>query len=121
MRNKFTGPYQITGMSSNGQHYLKDIYSHQLKRPVPANQVVCYSGVGGFCRESQNVDVENCENHLSDEIGAAAPHSHSILDNNGTELTLTVYQMRLVVWPLTLRVSQMILVLHLTLRVFEII
>ena len=79
MRNKFTGPYQITGISSNGQYYK---YSHQLKRPVPANQLVHYYGVGGFCRQSQNVYVENCENHSSDEIGAASPDADSILDDN---------------------------------------
>ena len=28
MQNKYTGPYQITGISSNGQYYLKDKYSH---------------------------------------------------------------------------------------------
>ena len=49
MRNKYTGPYEITGISSNSQYYLKDKYSHNLKRPVPANQLVCYYGVGGFC------------------------------------------------------------------------
>ena len=31
MRNKYTGPYQITSISSDGQYYLKDKYSHQLK------------------------------------------------------------------------------------------
>ena len=72
MRNQYTGPYQITGISFNGQYYLKDKYSHQLKRPVPANQLVWYYGVGGFHRHSQHVDVENCENHSSHEIGAAS-------------------------------------------------
>ena len=83
MQNKYTGPHQITGISSNGQYYLKDKYSHQLKRPVPANKVVCYHGVGGFCRQSQQVDVENCENHSLDEIGTAASDSDSILDDTG--------------------------------------
>ena len=32
---------------------VKDKYSHQLKRPVPANQVVHYYGDGGFCMQSQ--------------------------------------------------------------------
>ena len=111
MRNKYTGPYQITSISSNGQYYLKDKYSHQLKRPVPANQVVCYYGVSGFCRPKQEIDVENCENHSSDDngnvsdsqnmpdnisgagsdsenieedISAAASDSESVLDANGT-------------------------------------
>ena len=95
MRNKYTGPYQITSISSNGQYYLKDKYSHQLKRPVPANQVVHYDGVGGFCR--QKIDVENCKNDSSDDNGnvsdsqsipddidAAASDSESVLDDNGT-------------------------------------
>ena len=42
MRNNYTGPYQITGISSNGQYYLKDKYNHHLKRPVPANQVLLW-------------------------------------------------------------------------------
>ena len=95
MRNKYTGPYQITSISSNSQYYLKDKYSHQLKRPVPASQVVHYYGVGDFCR--QKIDVENCENDSSndngnvsdsqsmpDDIGAAASDSESVLDDNGT-------------------------------------
>ena len=69
MRNKYTGPYLITSISSNSQYYLRDKYSHQLKRPVPANQVMHYYGVGGFCRLKQNTDVENCENHSLDDNG----------------------------------------------------
>ena len=30
---------------------------------------MCYYGVGGFCRLKQNIDVENCENHSSDDNG----------------------------------------------------
>ena len=86
MQNQYTGPYQITGISSNGQ-----------------------------------VDVENCENHSSDEIHAALSDSDSILDDNGTVSDSQIYQMRLVVQPQTLRVSQMILVLYLTLRIYEMI
>ena len=78
MKNKYTGPYQITGISSNGQYYLKDKYSHQLKRPVPANQPIHFYGVGGFSRKPQEVNVENCENHSSDEIDDAASDSDSI-------------------------------------------
>ena len=29
--NKYTGSYEITGISSNSQYYLKDKYSHNLK------------------------------------------------------------------------------------------
>ena len=84
MKNKYTGPYQITGISSNGQYYLKDKYSHQLKRPVPVNQVVRSYGVGGFCRQRQQVEVENCENHSSDEIIGAASDSDSVQDDHGS-------------------------------------
>ena len=112
MRNKYTGPYLFTGISSNGQYYLRDKYSHQLKRPVLANQVVRYYGVGGFCRLKQNTDVENCENHSSDcngnvfnsqnmpdddsaaaasdsgniheDVGAAVSDSESVLNANST-------------------------------------
>ena len=83
MKNKYTGPYQITGISSNGQCYLKDKYSHQLKRLVPANQVVRFYGVGGFCKKTEPVYVENCENS-SDEIGDAASGSESIGHDSGT-------------------------------------
>ena len=78
MQNKYTGPYQIISISPNGQYYLKDKYSHQLKRPVPANQLVCYYGVGGFCRPRQNVEAENCENS-SDEIGGASTNADGML------------------------------------------
>ena len=83
MKNKYTGAYQITGISSNGQYYLEDKYSHQLKRPVPANQVMHFYGVGGFCRKTELVYVENCENS-SDEIGDAAFGSESIGHDSGT-------------------------------------
>ena len=79
MKNKYTGPYQITSISSNGQYYLK--YSHQLKRPVPANQVMRYYGVGGFCRKSQKIDVEICEDHSSDD-NSNASDSQSMPDDN---------------------------------------
>ena len=76
MKNNYTGPYQITSISSsNCLYYLKDIYNHQLKRPIPANQLVHYYGVGGFCR--QNNYVENCEADSLDDIGYA-PDSQSI-------------------------------------------
>ena len=79
MKNKYTGPYQITGISSNGQYYLKDKYSHQLKRPVPANKLICFYGAGGFSRKPQKVNVKNCENHSLDENDDAASESDSIL------------------------------------------
>ena len=81
MKNKYTGPYQITSISSNGQYYLKDKYSHKLKRPVPANQVVHYYGVGGFCRKSQKIDVEICEDHSSDD-NSNVSDSQSMPDDN---------------------------------------
>ena len=81
MKNKYTGPYQITSISSNGQYYLKDKYSHQLKRPVPSNKVMHYYGVGGFCGKSQKIDVENCENHSSDDNGNASDSQSMPGDN----------------------------------------
>ena len=45
MHNKYIGPYQITYVSSSGLYYLKDKYSHQLKRPIPLNHLVKYYGV----------------------------------------------------------------------------
>ena len=50
MHNKYTGPYQITNIASSGLYFLKDKYSHQLKRPVPPNHLVKYHGVGGFAK-----------------------------------------------------------------------
>ena len=64
MCNKYSGPYQITKISSSGLYFLKDKYSHQLKRPVPPNQFIKYYGVGGFCKS--DVKVENCETDSSD-------------------------------------------------------
>ena len=139
MRNKYTGPYQITSISSNGQYYFKDKYSQQLKRPVPANQVVCYYGVGGFCRPKQEIDVENCQNHSSDDngdvsdspsipddisaagsdsenieedISAAASDSESVLNANGT-----VSDSQIVQDETGGVASERVLVLYLTLRV----
>ena len=48
IRSKYTGPYQITNISSFGLYFLKDKYRHQLKRPIPLNHLVRYYGVGGF-------------------------------------------------------------------------
>ena len=96
MQIKYTGPYQITSISSNSQYYLKDKYSHQLKRPVPANKLVPYYGVGGFCRPRQNVEVENCENS-PDEIGGASTNADSMLnDSDDVSDSQTVYCMILV-------------------------
>ena len=81
MRNKYMGPYKITGISSNSQYYLKDKYSHNLKRPVPANQLVCYYGVGGFCKAKQDVDVENSENS-SDGIGGSSSNCDCMLNDD---------------------------------------
>ena len=64
MRNKYIGPYQITNISSCSLHYLKDKYSHQLKRPIPLNHLVKYYGVGGFCKA--DVEVEDCESDSSE-------------------------------------------------------
>ena len=81
MMNKYTGPYKITGISLNSQYYLKDKYSHNLKRPVPANQLVCYYGVGGFCKAKQDVDIENSENS-SDEIGGSSSNCDCMLNDD---------------------------------------
>ena len=48
---------------------------------MPANQVMHYYGVGGFCRKSQKIDVENCENHSSDDNGNVSD-SESMPDDN---------------------------------------
>ena len=64
MHNKYSSPYQITTISSFDLYFLKDKYSHQLKRPVPPNQLVKYYGVGGFCKS--DVKVENCESDSFD-------------------------------------------------------
>ena len=81
MMNKYMGPYEITGISSNSQYYLKDKYSHNLKRPVPANQLVHYYDVGGFCKEKQDVDIENSENS-SDEIGGSSSNRDCVLNDD---------------------------------------
>ena len=50
MRNRYTGPYVIIDVSLSGLYFLRDKYSHRLKRPVPPNQLVQYYGVGGLCK-----------------------------------------------------------------------
>ena len=71
MCNKYTGPYQITNITSSGLYYLKDKYSHQLKRPVPPNHLGKYHGVGGFAKS--DVNVEDCE-YDSSEIEAGVSY-----------------------------------------------
>ena len=44
MLPKFTGPYLITGQTQGG-FLLRNKYAHQLKRSVPASQLVRYYGV----------------------------------------------------------------------------
>ena len=63
MHQKNMGPYQVTNISS-GLYFLKDKYSHQLKRPIPPNHLVRYYGVGGFCQS--DVKGENCQSDPSD-------------------------------------------------------
>ena len=64
------GPYQITSISSSDLYFVKDKYSHQLKRSIPPNHLVRYYGVGGFCQS--DVKVENCQSDSSDmETGVA--------------------------------------------------
>ena len=64
MHHKYMGPYQITNISSCGLYFLKDKYSHQLKRPIPPNHLVRYYAVGEFCQS--DVKVENCQSDSSD-------------------------------------------------------
>ena len=52
-----------------------------MKRPVPANQLVHYYGVGGFCKAKQDVDVENSENS-SDEIGGSSSNCDCMLNDD---------------------------------------
>ena len=64
MHNKYINPYQITNVLSSGLYYLKDKYSHQLKRPIPLNHLVKYYGVGGFGKA--DVEVDDCESDSSE-------------------------------------------------------
>ena len=83
MHNKYTDPYQITNILSTDLYFLKDKHSHQLKRPIPPNQLVRYYGVGGFCKS--DVKVENCESDSSDmETGEA---SQSEDENNVSQMS----------------------------------
>ena len=45
---------------------------------MPANQLICFYGVGGFTRKPQEVNVKNYKNHSLDEIDDAASDSDSI-------------------------------------------
>ena len=102
MKNKYTGPYQITGISSNGQYYLKDKYSHQLKRQVPANQLIHFYGFGGFSRKPKK---------LMSKI-VKAIHQMKLMMQL---LTLTVF----LVEPISLKVSNRIMAFCLILIVYK--
>ena len=66
MRNRYTGLYVITDISLSGLYFLRDKYSHRLKRPVPPNQLVWYYGVGGFCKAKVEAHDEVSSNNSSD-------------------------------------------------------
>ena len=93
MCNKYTGPYQITNISSSGLYFLKDKYSYQLKSLIPPNHLVRYYGVGGFCQS--DVKVENCQSDSSDiETGIlyqsdddSTVSQNSSSDKNGCQRT----------------------------------
>ena len=56
--------YVITDISLSGLSFLRDKYSHKLKRPVPPNQLVRYYGVSGFCKPK--VEAHDDSDNLSD-------------------------------------------------------
>lgn len=69
MVNKFTGPYLITGITQNG-YLLKNKYAHQLKRSVPAAQLVRYYGTMSVAdtenekysdTESETFEFDTCQ------------------------------------------------------------
>ena len=66
MRNRYMGLYVITDISLSGLYFLRDKYSHRLKRPVPPNQRVQYYGVGGFCKAKVEAHDEVSSNNSSD-------------------------------------------------------
>ena len=66
MRNRYTGPYVITDISLSGLYFLRDKYSHRLKRLVPPNQLVWYYGVGGFCKAKVEAHDEVFSDNSSD-------------------------------------------------------
>ena len=66
MRNRYSGPYVITDISLSGVYFLRDKYSHRLKRPVPPNQLVWYYGVGGFCKAKVEAHDEVSSNNSLD-------------------------------------------------------
>ena len=93
MCHKYMGPYQITNILSSDLYFLKDKYSHQLKRPIPPNHLVRHYGVGGFCQS--DVKVENCQSGSSDMETDVSYHSNddsnvsqnSSSDKNGCQRT----------------------------------
>ena len=66
MRNRYIGPFVIIDISLSGLYFLRDKYSHRLKRPVPPNQLVWYYGVGGFCKAKVEAHDEVSSDNSSD-------------------------------------------------------
>ena len=58
------GQYIIIDISFSVFYFLRDKYSHKLKRLVPPNQLVRYYGVGGFCKPK--VEGHDDSDNLSD-------------------------------------------------------
>ena len=75
LTNKYTGLYIITDISISRLYFIQDKYSHQLKRPIPPNQLVCYYGVGGFCKPKVEIN-DNMSNRMAGKKHSACDNSH---------------------------------------------
>lgn len=65
MKNAHLGPYSVVSVTDKG-YYLKDKYSHYLKRPVPAVQLVRYYGTMPIVSQLSNLTSKGTDSTDTD-------------------------------------------------------
>ena len=85
LKNNYTGPYIITDISISGLYFIHNNYSHQLNRPIPPNQLVCYYGVDGFYKQKVQTHADISNVNLSDaDIPSPSAQIHPTSDQGPT-------------------------------------
>ena len=92
MLPKFTGPYLITGITPSG-YKLRNKYAHQLKRAVPAAQLVRYYGAMNMAdNENEYDDSSGSDTALDSDIPNSCQRSSGLVPTNNTEKKDTFFQ-----------------------------
>ena len=78
LRKKYVGPYMIRDITPSGNYYLTDRLSHDLKKPLPPNHLICFNGKGNF--SGSGSDGENSESSLEDCTGDKIIDSAKLVD-----------------------------------------